>query len=92
MLYDTEMQSESIPMNFRGQGHLVTSVKGHSSVICQYFQRTFFSETNGPVSIKWHEGKTLFTFGPGHMTRMVIMSIYGKTLKSFSPESLGRLP
>ena len=36
----TEMQSTSIPMNFRVQGHLVTLANGHLSVVCQYFQRT----------------------------------------------------
>ena len=40
VLFDMEMQSTSIPMNSRGQGHLVTLAKGHLSVVCQYFQRT----------------------------------------------------
>ena len=53
VLLDMEMQSVSIPMNSRRKGHLVTLAKGHLSVFCQYFQRSF-SETTGPISIKFH--------------------------------------
>ena len=53
----------------------------------------FFSETAWPINTKFHvepfwEGRTkVYINGPGHMTKMASMPIYGKNLsKSSSPE------
>ena len=50
----------------------------------------FFSETTGPIELKFHmetpkDGVTkVCSNGPGHMTKMAAMPIYGKTpLKIF---------
>ena len=63
------------------------------------FSNDFSSETTGPIATKVHMqptgkgGKKVYIFGPGHMTKMASMPIYGKNLKkSSSPEPLGRLP
>ena len=67
----------------------MTLAKGHLSVVCQHFQMTFpLSETTGPISFKFHmqlqaKGERFFIFGPGHMTKMAAMPIYGKTFKQF---------
>ena len=59
VLCDREMQSTTPPMNSKGQGHVVA--KGYNTV-----QRTFFSETNGPISLnficslKTREKKSLY--------------------------------
>ena len=56
----------------------------------------FFSETTGPIKVKFHlellwDGGTKFcSNGPGHMTKMAAMPIYGKNLKKpSSPEPKG---
>ena len=53
----------------------------------------FSSETAWPIKAKfyveppWEGGTKVYINGPGHMTKMAAMSIYGKNLKkSFSPE------
>ena len=60
------------------------------------FSKDFFSETTGPISVKFHMqpldrgGKKVYIFRPGHMTKMGAMPIYGENLKnSSSPELLG---
>ena len=60
------------------------------------FSKNFLAETTGPISIqfeippqgKW--GQEIYIFGPGHMTKLAPMSIYGK--KTTSPEPPRRLP
>ena len=48
----------------------------------------FSSETTGPVKVKfhmellWNGGMKVCSNGPGHMTKMVAMPIYGKTVKN----------
>ena len=61
------------------------------------FSKGFSSETTGPISFKFRMqfpskgGKKVYICGPGHMTKMATMPIYGKNLrKSSSPEPLGR--
>ena len=50
------------------------------------------SETTGPIKVKFHmellwDGKTkVCSNGPGHMTKMAPMPIYGKHLKKSSQE------
>ena len=49
-----------------------------------------FSETAWPVKAKiyleppWEGGKKVYINGPGHMTKMATMPIYGKNLKKSS--------
>ena len=55
-----------------------------------------FSETTGPIKLKFHmqtpeaAGRKVCSNGPGHVTKMAAMPIYGKnSLKSSSPEPEG---
>ena len=55
------------------------------------------SETTGPIEAKFHAeppwdgGTKVCSNGPGHMTKMAAMPVYGKNLKkSSSPEPKGR--
>ena len=61
------------------------------------FANIFFSETTGPIKAKfymeppWDGGKKVCSNGPGHMTKMAAMPIYGKNRKKSSlPEPKGR--
>ena len=62
------------------------------------FSNIFSSETTGPIEAKfqmeppWDGGTKVSSNGPGHMTRMAAMPIYGKKKlkKSSSPEPKGR--
>ena len=60
------------------------------------FSNIFSSETTGPIEAKfhmeppWDGGTKVCSNGPGHMTKMAAMPIYGKNLKkSSSPEPKG---
>ena len=59
--------------------------------VCMYvcmstFSNIFFSETTWPIEANfhveppWDGGTKVCSNGPGHMTKMAAMSIYGKTL------------
>ena len=57
------------------------------------FSNIFSSETAWPIKAKfyveppWEGGTKVYINGPGHMTKMAAMPIYGKNLKkSSSPE------
>ena len=61
------------------------------------FSNILSSETTGPIEAKfhmkppWDGGMKVCSNGPGHMTKMAAMPIYGKNLKkSSSPEPKGR--
>ena len=63
------------------------------------FSNIFSSETAWPIKAKfyveppWEGGTKVCINGPGHMTKMAAMPIYGKNLKkSSSPEPAGRFP
>ena len=63
------------------------------------FSNIFSSETAWPIIAKfyvvppWEGGTKVCINGPGHMTKMAAMPIYGKNLKkSSSPEPAGRFP
>ena len=63
------------------------------------FSNIFSSETAWPIKAKyyveppWEGGTKVCINGPGHMTKMAAMPIYGKNLKkSSSPEPEGRFP
>ena len=60
------------------------------------FSNIFSSEITGPIENKFHMeppwvgGTKVCSSGPGHMTKMAAMPIYGKNLKkSSSPEPKG---
>ena len=64
-----------------------------------YSLNIFSSETTGPIKVKFHmellwNGRTkVCSNGPGHMTKMAAMAIYGKNLKkSSSLEPKGQWP
>ena len=68
-------------------------------VVCPFTFSNVFSETAWPIKAKfyveppWEEGTKVCINGPGHMTKMAAMPIYGKNLKkSSSPEPAGRFP
>ena len=52
------------------------------------FSNIFSSETTGPIEAKfhmeppWDGGTKVCSNGPGHMTKMATMPIYGKNLKN----------
>ena len=63
------------------------------------FSNIFSSETAWPIKAKfyveppWEGGTKDCINGPGHMTKMATMPIYGKNLKkSSSPEPAGQFP
>ena len=71
--------------------------------VCMYvcvlstFSNVFSSETTGSIEVKfhmeapWDGGTTVYSNGPGHMTKVAAMLIYGKNLKkSSSSEPNGR--
>ena len=70
-----------------------------SVVVRPPFLKIFSSETAWPIKAKfyvglpWEGGTKVCINGPGHMTKMAAMPIYGKNLKkSSSPEPEGRFP
>ena len=52
------------------------------------FSNIFSSKTTGPIKAKfhveppWDGGTKVCSNGPGHMTKMAVMPIYGKNLKN----------
>ena len=64
---------------------MVNLAKGHLSVFRQHFQRTSHLKLLGQFhfnfisSLKARRGD-LYLFGPGHMTKMAAMPMYGKNL------------
>ena len=60
------------------------------------FSNIFSSETTGPIEAKfhmeppWDGGMKVCSNGLGHMTKIADMTIYGKNLKTSSPEPKGR--
>ena len=63
------------------------------------FSNIFSSETTWPIEANfhmeppWDRGMKVYSNGPGHMTKMATMPIYGKNLKnSSSPEPKGWWP
>ena len=52
--------------------------------------KIFSSETTWPFKAKfyveppWEGGKKVYINGPGHITKMATMTIYGKNLKKYS--------
>ena len=76
------------------------SVRRRPSVVRpSTFSNVLSSETALPIKAKfyekppWEGGTKVCINGPGHMTKMAAMPIYGKNLKkSSSPKPAGRFP
>ena len=87
--------SKWIYMNIKCQGHLLTLVQSHSD---STFLNFFSLETARPIDDKfhvdhpWDGGMKICSNGPGHMTKMAAMPIYGKNIKNSSLEPKGRWP
>ena len=68
-------------MNIKGQGHSLTLIQSHSDSTFYIFSL----ETAKPIEAKfhlypaWDEGTKVCSNGPGHMTNMAAMPVYGKT-------------
>ena len=64
--------------------------------VCMYVCQTSSPKKPPGQSVKFHmepprDGETkVCSTGPGHMSKMAAMPIYGKTLKKSSPEPKGR--
>ena len=70
-----------------------SSVRRPSSSVRSHFQTSFPLKTAWPIKAKfyveppWEGGTKVCINGPGHMTKMAAMPIYGKNLKkSSTPE------
>ena len=56
------------------------------------FSKIFFSKTDWPIKAKfhvepsWEGGKTLYINGPGHMSEIATIPIYGKNLQKSSSQ------
>ena len=90
----------SSPEPLCSQGELIvypSSRRPLASVVHPPFSKIFSSETAWPIKAKfyveppWEGGTKVCINGPGHMTKMAAMPIYGKSLKkSSSPQPAGR--
>ena len=92
----------SSPEPLGSQGELIVYPSSRRpSVVCPSvrppFSKVFFSETARSIEAKfyveppWEGGTKIYINGPGHMTKMAAMPIYGKNLKkssSLEPEVL----
>ena len=73
-------------LNIKGQGHSLTLDQDHSDSIYLNFLNFFSSITTRLFEAKFHveppwDGETkACSNGPGHMTKMAAMPIYGKNL------------
>ena len=71
-------------MNSKGQGISLILVQGHSY---STFSNFFSLESAKPSEVKFHMepqldgGTKVCSNGPGHMTRMAAIPIYGKNIK-----------
>ena len=83
-------------MNIKGQGHSLTLVLGHTdSTFSKFFswETAMLIEAKFHVEPQWDRGTKVCSNGPGHMTKMAAMPIYGKNMKnSASLEPNGRWP
>ena len=74
-------------MNIKGQGHSLTLVQGHS---VSTFSNFFSLEIARPIEAKfhmeppWDRRTKVCSNGPGNMTNMAAMLIYGKNIKNLS--------
>ena len=74
-------------MNIKGQGHSLILVQGHSNSIFSNFfslETARLIEARFHVDPPWDGGTKVYSNGPGHMTKMATMPIYGKNIKKSS--------
>ena len=79
--------SKWIYMNINGQGHSLTLVQGHSdSTFSNFFplETARLNEAKFHVDPPWGGGTKVCSNGPGHMTKMAAMPLYGKNLNKSS--------
>ena len=88
----------SSPVPLGSQGELIANPSSRRpsvlrpSSVRPPFSKIFFFETAWPIKAKfyveppWVGGTKVYINGPGHMTKMAAMPIYGKNLKSSSTE------
>ena len=88
MLFDTIMHQNVTPIQFSGlRSFADLGQSSHVSCLLT-FSKGCTSKNNRPISFKFHMqpftkgGKKVCIFGPGHMTKMGAMIIYGKNLKN----------
>ena len=80
--------------SLQGEGWytVFTSIRSSISVRRPHSLNIFSSETTGPIKAKFHMaspcdgGMKVCSNGPGQMTKLATMPIYGKNLKKSSPE------
>ena len=85
-----EIISSPEPLGSQGELKVYPSSR-RPSVRRPPFSKIFSSETAWPIKAKfyveppWEGGMKVYINGPGHMTKMAAMPIYGKNLKKSSP-------
>ena len=73
----------------------MTPLVGRPPVRPSTISNIFFSETTWPIKLKFHmvtpsdTGTKICSIGPGHMTKMVTMLIYGNLLQNQKADDLG---
>ena len=98
---NTSLVSSPEPLGSQGELIVYPCSGVHPSSVRRLstISNIFSSETTWPIEAKfyleppWEGGTKVCINGPGHMTKMAAMPIYGKNLKkSSSPEPAGRFP
>ena len=98
---NTSLVSSPEPLGSQGELLVYPCSSVHPSSVRRLspISNIFSSETTWPIEAKfyleppWEGGTKVCINGPGHMTKMAAMPIYGKNLKkSSSPEPAGRFP
>ena len=82
----------SSPEPLGSQGEPIVYPSSRSPSVRPPFSKIFSSETAWPIKAKinaeppWERGTKVYINGPGHMTKMAAMPIYGKNLKKSSSQ------
>ena len=74
-------------MNIKGHGHSLTLVQFHlDSIFSNFFslETTRLTEAKFHVDPPWNGGTKVCSNGPGHMSKMAAIPIYGKNIKNSS--------
>ena len=86
--YTCSLLNENMNLyGYQGQGKSLTLVQGHSDSTFSNFFSTEIArliEAKFHVAPPWDGGTKVCSNGPGHMTNMAAMLIYGKNLKKSS--------
>ena len=91
------MTRSKLAPNVKGQGHSMILAQGHHDWLSIKITNIYSSETTGPIRVRFYiehlslMGTKVYIIGPGHMTKMANMPIYGKTpLKIFFSRTIVR--